>query len=42
MLIDDVDKASVFDKQISNGMELHTIIFRLFDDIKSVRSLYIY
>jgi len=42
MLIDDIDKASVFDKQISNGLELHTIIFRLFDDIKSVSSLYLY
>ena len=41
MLIDDIDKASVFDKQISNGLELHTIIFRLFDDIKSVSSLYL-
>ena len=41
ILIDDIDKASVFDKQISNGLELHTIIFRLFRDIKSVRSLYI-
>ena len=41
ILIDDIDKASVFDKQISNGLELHTIIFRLFRDIKSIRSLYI-
>ena len=41
ILIDDIDKASVFDKQISNGLKLHTIIFRLFRDIKSVRFLYI-
>ena len=41
ILIDDIDKASVFDKQISNGLQLHTIIFRLFRDIKSVHSLYI-
>ena len=41
ILIDDIDKASVFDKQISNGLELHTIIFRLFSDIKSIHSLYI-
>ena len=41
ILIDDIDKASVFDKQISNGLELHTIIFRLFRDIRKVSSLYI-